>query len=134
VCPVPVSGVLKTYDGVLPVVGRNVGRNVCYRILLLLSLAMLVVGMLGSAAKTTVVGKVVGVHDGDTLTLLTDENQRVKVRLAEIDAQSWGSRMVARPKKYCLTLCLVSQSALIRRVLIGTDECWAGCSLVACIL
>lgn len=30
-------------------------------------------------------GRVVSVHDGDTLTLLTDDNQQVKVRLAEID-------------------------------------------------
>lgn len=30
-------------------------------------------------------GKVVSIHDGDTLTLLTKQNQQVKVRLAEID-------------------------------------------------
>jgi endonuclease YncB( thermonuclease family) len=31
-------------------------------------------------------GRVVGVHDGDTLTLLTGSNQQVKIRLAQIDA------------------------------------------------
>ena len=40
-------------------------------------------------------GKVVGVTDGDTLTLLVDQNQ-YKIRLAEIDTpekgQPWGSR------------------------------------------
>lgn len=41
-------------------------------------------------------GKVVGVSDGDTFTLLTPENKQIKVRLAEIDApesaQPFGSR------------------------------------------
>ena len=40
-------------------------------------------------------GKVVGITDGDTLTLLVDQNQ-YKIRLAEIDTpekgQPWGSR------------------------------------------
>ena len=31
-------------------------------------------------------GKVVGVHDGDTITLLTAEKEQVKVRLEGIDA------------------------------------------------
>ena len=36
------------------------------------------------AADTTIVGKVVGVHDGDTLTLRT-EDETLKVRLSGID-------------------------------------------------
>ena len=31
-------------------------------------------------------GRVVGVHDGDTLTVLTAGNVQIKVRLVEIDA------------------------------------------------
>lgn len=41
-------------------------------------------------------GRVVGVHDGDTLTLLVAGNQTVKIRLAQIDApesdQAFGQR------------------------------------------
>lgn len=38
------------------------------------------------AHAESIVGRVVGVHDGDTITLLTPERQQVKIRLAQIDA------------------------------------------------
>lgn len=48
-----------------------------------------------AASEATLVGRVVSVTDGDTLTVLVD-NQQVRVRLAEIDApergQPWASR------------------------------------------
>lgn len=48
-----------------------------------------------AAAAETLTGKVVSVADGDTITVLV-ERERVKVRLAEIDApergQPWGRR------------------------------------------
>lgn len=43
--------------------------------------------LLGTAAQAQrLAGVVLGVHDGDTLTLLTDDRQTLKVRLANIDA------------------------------------------------
>ncbi|WP_427501711.1 thermonuclease family protein (plasmid) [Methylomonas sp. MED-D] len=43
--------------------------------------------LLGTAAQAQrLAGVVLGVHDGDTLTLQTDDRQTLKVRLANIDA------------------------------------------------
>lgn len=69
------------------------------RALIALSLVLLtlLLSVIGTAATAdTLAGKVVGVHDGDTLTLLDDSNRQIKIRLAEIDApeshQPYGSR------------------------------------------
>ena len=43
--------------------------------------ALLYLLALPASADTTIVGKVVGVHDGDTLTLRTEE-ETLKVRLS----------------------------------------------------
>jgi micrococcal nuclease len=49
-----------------------------------------------AATAETIIGKVVGVHDGDTLTILDDSKTQTKIRLAEIDApesrQPYGKR------------------------------------------
>src|SRR5690349_7391766 len=56
-------------------------------------LAVLGTAGLGAAELT---GRVVGVTDGDTLTLLTPQRTRLTIRLIEIDApeggQPWGER------------------------------------------
>ncbi|MCO6428234.1 MAG: thermonuclease family protein [Nitrosomonas communis] len=48
------------------------------------------------AAAQEHIGRVVGVSDGDTITILDDRKQQIKVRLAEIDtpesAQPYGTR------------------------------------------
>ncbi|BBL71544.1 thermonuclease family protein [Methylogaea oryzae] len=49
-----------------------------------------------ATAGTLLEGRVVSVHDGDTLTVLTPEHRQIKIRLAQIDApetsQDFGQR------------------------------------------
>lgn len=50
-------------------------------------LLIFLLSVIATAATTkTIIGKVVGVHDGDTLTLLDDSKRQIKIRLVEIDA------------------------------------------------
>jgi endonuclease YncB( thermonuclease family) len=49
---------------------------------------LLVISSASQASELT--GKVVGIADGDTFTLLTADKQQVKIRLAEIDAPESG--------------------------------------------
>ena len=65
-----------------------------FMLLVAFNLFLLMVGLLlfvlaavvTTAQSAELTGKVVGVHDGDTLTLLVAGNQQVKVRLVGIDA------------------------------------------------
>jgi len=52
----------------------------------LLILALFCSIVAGASAKEMLAGRVIGVHDGDTVTLLMEDNQQIKVRLAQIDA------------------------------------------------
>jgi endonuclease YncB( thermonuclease family) len=60
-----------------------------------LTLLLLLYTSLPNAAEI-LEGRVIGVHDGDTVTLLMEGNQQVKIRLAQIDApesdQAFGQR------------------------------------------
>ena len=50
-------------------------------------------------------GRVVGVADGDTLTILTNENEQVKIRLASIDAPEKKQDFGRVSKKSLSTMC-----------------------------
>jgi micrococcal nuclease len=70
---------------------RNVGRS------LLLTLVLLVPARDAISAADYFTGKVVGVHDGDTITVLTDRTP-VKVRLFGIDRPETGQDFGSRAK------------------------------------
>lgn len=75
------------------------GKN--YVKIILLGAAILL-SVIASADGSSIAGHVVGVADGDTLTVLDDTNQQHKIRLAGIDApekaQPFGQ---AGKKKAC---------------------------------
>jgi endonuclease YncB( thermonuclease family) len=54
--------------------------------------ALCLVGLVGSthAGAHQIEGRIVGVHDGDTITLLDAENRQHKIRLDGIDATELG--------------------------------------------
>lgn len=58
--------------------------------------ALLVILSAGNVAGAEITGRVVGVTDGDTLTMLTPQRRQLTIRLSEIDApeggQPWGER------------------------------------------
>jgi len=62
----------------------------------LLALALPLSTTLNAATVPGIVGQVVGVHDGDSITVLTADKTQVKVRLEGIDApelkQAFGTR------------------------------------------
>lgn len=47
-----------------------------------------------------ITGKVVGVHDGDSITLLTGDNKQIKVRLRSIDCPELGQPFGRNAKQY----------------------------------
>ncbi|MDS4026100.1 MAG: thermonuclease family protein [Candidatus Contendobacter sp.] len=64
------------------------------------------------ASAETLAGRVVGVHDGDTLTLLVEGNRQIKVRLAGIDAPEL-SQPYGQKAKQALSALAFGQEARI---------------------
>lgn len=56
-------------------------------------------GLSARAQATDLMASVVGVHDGDTITVLSAQREEIKIRLAEIDAPETGQPFGASAKK-----------------------------------
>ena len=56
----------------------------------LLFTVLLCVGLLSPAAAEHLTGRIIHIADGDTVTLLTEQNQSVRIRLSGIDAPEHG--------------------------------------------
>ena len=75
--------------------------------------ALLLVGLVASAQAGThqIEGRVVGVHDGDTITLLDSEHRQHKIRLDGIDAPELGQPF-GRASKLHLAELLAGREAV----------------------
>lgn len=63
------------------------------------AVAALMLSMAGAALAETIEGRVIGITDGDTFTVLTPDLRQVKVRVAEIDAPERGQPYAARSRQ-----------------------------------
>ena len=88
-------------------------------IVLFLSVFVLPALSTTQAAAIEYTGRVVGVHDGDTLTLLIPEKQQVKVRLVEIDTPESNQPYGTRAKQTLSDLVFRKEA---RVVVQGTDK------------
>jgi endonuclease YncB( thermonuclease family) len=66
----------------------------------------------GAHAAPPFSGRVVGVHDGDTLTVLTAENASIRIRLAEIDAPELHQPFGQQSKQSLSDLCFGQQAGV----------------------
>lgn len=60
----------------------------------------------------TISGRVVGVTDGDTVTLLTEQKEQVKIRLNQIDAPEKSQAFGAASKQELSELCFGKQATV----------------------
>jgi endonuclease YncB( thermonuclease family) len=72
-----------------------------------------------SALAETILGRVVGVTDGDTIKLLTPEKQQIKVRLYGIDAPESKQAFGARSKQ---SLSDIAFGKEVKLVTVNTDR------------
>jgi hypothetical protein len=76
---------------------------------------ILAAGALAKPAET-IVGRVVGVHDGDTITLLTPDRTQVKIRLNGIDAPESGQAFGEKSKQALSAYSLHSTASLVKSI------------------
>lgn len=90
------------------------------KIRLLLALPLMAGFFFAPATQAaTITGRVVGVHDGDTLSLLTDQHKRVKVRLEGIDAPEMSQAFGKNSKQ---SLSDLAYGKTVKVVVTTTDD------------
>jgi endonuclease YncB( thermonuclease family) len=67
----------------------------------------------------SITGKIVGVSDGDTVTLLTDENEQIKIRLAAIDCPEKKQDFGNKAKQFTSDFCFGKK---VKVLTTGTDR------------
>jgi endonuclease YncB( thermonuclease family) len=84
-----------------------------------ISLVALLLMMAHAAAAVEIIGRVVGITDGDTLTVLSDLRQQTKVRLAEIDTPESGQPYGSRARQALSDLAFGKSVRVVEQ---GTDR------------
>ncbi|MDR2164797.1 MAG: thermonuclease family protein [Zoogloeaceae bacterium] len=94
---------------------RRKRRSTKPGILVTLALLLLYSILEWTGTPNELAGYVVGVADGDTLTLLTPDRKRVRIRLAEIDAPEKAQPFGQRSKRALSDICLNKQARVTVR-------------------
>ena len=78
--------------------------------------AIVLLASISTAQAEIIIGTVVGVADGDTLTVFNHDKQEVKMRLAEIDSPEKRQAFGTRSKQSLSALCFVKYAEIIPQV------------------
>lgn len=80
-----------------------------------LAILLVLIAIASAAQAEPFAGKVVGVADGDTLTVLDGEKRQHVIRLAEIDAPEKGQAFGNRSKQHLSALCFGKTAVVVPR-------------------
>ena len=90
---------------------NTAGRGLAFYLVGVLVCLLAVASLLHDARADTLTGRVVGVADGDTLTVLVDRTEH-RVRLAEIDAPEKKQPFGERAKQSLADLCFNAEATV----------------------
>lgn len=82
-------------------------------------LILLILSLILAVQNLTFTAKVIGVTDGDTIVVLTDENKQIKIRLEGIDCPESNQDFGSKAKQTTVDLCF---QKTVRVEQSGTDR------------